>query len=141
MRANFDGVKSDYCKVPEPISTDGNGVHLHGHTVTDVKDEGSQVRVFYKRQEGTQGSMLADMVVAADGPSSTIRKIFDPNVKRTYTGYCGLRGTVPENEASEAAREVSDIKLVIHFVVLTQTRHSPKDSHSSTRVVSRYSPT
>lgn len=111
MRANFDGVESDYCRVPEPVSTDGKGVHLHGHTVTDLKDEGSQVRVFYKKQDGTEASMLADMLVAADGPSSAIRKIFEPKVKRTYAGYCALRGTVPENEASEAARKVNHLSL------------------------------
>lgn len=49
--------------------------------------------------------MIADFVIGADGPSSTVRRILQPEVQRTYAGYCALRGTVPENEASPAAKE------------------------------------
>ncbi len=51
------------------------------------------------------GSLTADRVIGADGPSSTIRSLFVSNVQRTYAGYCALRGTVPEREASPEALE------------------------------------
>jgi 2-polyprenyl-6-methoxyphenol hydroxylase-like FAD-dependent oxidoreductase len=45
------------------------------------------------------------MVIGADGPSSTVRKILQPDVERTYAGYCALRGTIPENGVSVATKE------------------------------------
>ncbi|KAJ4298201.1 hypothetical protein N0V90_006100 [Kalmusia sp. IMI 367209] len=44
--------------------------------------------------------MEADLVVGADGPSSTIRSLLQPEVKRTYAGYVALRGTVREDEVT-----------------------------------------
>ena len=39
-------------------------------------------------------------------PSSTIRSILEPSVDRDFAGYCVIRGTVPEPEASQAALDV-----------------------------------
>ncbi len=60
MRANYDGVKSDYCGVPEPVSTGGKAEQVHDHIVTDVKEEGDGVRVFWKSSMGEEGSIVAD---------------------------------------------------------------------------------
>ena len=106
MRANYDGVKSLYCDVPDPAPGHGKSTHLHDHCVTSVEDAGSAgVRVFWKTRTGEEGSHFGDVLIGADGPSSTIRQILRPEVRRTYAGYCALRGTVPENEASAGARE------------------------------------
>ncbi|KAI3317325.1 FAD/NAD(P)-binding domain-containing protein [Xylariaceae sp. AK1471] len=116
MRANYDGVKSPYCEVPDSVAEHGNAVHLHDRNVTDIKEEqggsrdgqgraGGGVRVFWESSQGEKGSILADIVVGADGPSSMVRTLVQPNVERTYTGYCALRGTLPEDEASEETRE------------------------------------
>jgi len=58
------------------------------------------VEVEYEGEEGKTEKEKADMVLAADGPSSTIRKLLLPQVERKYAGYVAWRGTVPENEAS-----------------------------------------
>ncbi|TGJ82731.1 hypothetical protein E0Z10_g6026 [Xylaria hypoxylon] len=110
MRANYDGVESPYCEVPDPVPGDGKAVHIHDRNVTDIKeelssDEGGGVRVFWKSSQGDEGSILADIIVGADGPSSTIRKLVQPNVERKYAGYCALRGTMPEEQASEETRK------------------------------------
>ena len=104
LRANYDGVKSGYCKVPELQDNDGKIDYRFGCNVTDFKEEGEKIKVFYDH-EGEQKSVLGDMLVAADGPSSTIRKILLPEVKREYAGYVVIRGTVPEGEASKEAQE------------------------------------
>lgn len=106
LRANFDGVKSDYCEVPPPQEGDGQVEYRYGHTVTDITDEESQVRVHFKIHEAGEGTMLADLVIGADGPSSSVRKLFLPDIQRNFTGYCALRGTVPELEVSPEAKEV-----------------------------------
>ncbi|MFI5798695.1 FAD-dependent monooxygenase [Streptomyces sp. NPDC051677] len=48
----------------------------------------------------------ADLVVFADGISSTARKRLFPDLQRTYSGYVGWRGTVPEGEVSEETRRL-----------------------------------
>ncbi|KAI4860405.1 FAD/NAD(P)-binding domain-containing protein [Hypoxylon rubiginosum] len=105
MRANYDGIENPYCKVPEPDPAHGKATHLHDRQVTDFKEEGDGIRVFWKSGKGEEGSTYGNILIGADGPSSTVRKILEPGVERKYTGYCALRGTMPESEASEAARE------------------------------------
>ncbi|KAI1174460.1 hypothetical protein F4777DRAFT_381202 [Nemania sp. FL0916] len=117
MRANYDGIKSPYCEVPKPVEGHGRAVHVHDRNVTNIKEEENEegeggkgekggVRVFWKSSQGESGSILADIIIGADGPSSTIRRLVQPGVERTYTGYCALRGTLLESEASAQTREM-----------------------------------
>ncbi|OTB13879.1 hypothetical protein K445DRAFT_303892 [Daldinia sp. EC12] len=105
MRANYDGIESPYCKVPEPALEHGKATHLHDRQVVRFNREGDGIRVHWKSSKGEEGSIFGDILIGADGPSSTIRKILEPDVERKYAGYCALRGTVIETEASESARE------------------------------------
>ena len=105
LRANFDGVESEYCKVPEPIKGEGQGMYEYGHLVKHIRDTGQKVEVEYECREGKVEKTTADMVIGADGPSSTLRSILLPDVQRKYAGYVAWRGTVPENEASIAAQK------------------------------------
>jgi 2-polyprenyl-6-methoxyphenol hydroxylase-like FAD-dependent oxidoreductase len=108
LRANFDGVESTYCKVPQPVNREGNGQvrQVHGRKVTDVRllDEDGRVELGYEdttsEGQGKTSSMMADFVTGADGPSSNIRSILCPDVQRTYAGYVALRGTLPEEKVS-----------------------------------------
>lgn len=111
MRANYDGIRSKHCQPPEPAPHHGKAVHLHDHNVTDIKEEGNGIRVFWTTSKGDEGSLVADMLVGADGPSSTVRKMLQPDVQRTYAGYCALRGTIPERDVSDAARETLSEKF------------------------------
>lgn len=101
LRANFDGAETGYCSVPEKRDGDGEGRYEYGRTVKDVRIEGGKVAVEWEGRDGKQGTEEADMVIAADGPSSTLRGILDPGVKRKYVGYVAWRGTVPEPEVEE----------------------------------------
>ncbi|KAK8034110.1 FAD/NAD(P)-binding domain-containing protein [Apiospora rasikravindrae] len=105
MRTNYDGVENSYCKVPDGKPTDGKAVHLHDRTVTDIQARAAGIEVFWTSSGGEQGSIQADVLIGADGPSSTVRSILAPEVQRVYAGYCALRGTVREDEVSDAARE------------------------------------
>ena len=113
LRANYDRVESSYlqgAKLPEERPTDGTVNYRYGCTVTDIVDKGSYVRVEFKvkREDGTETeeSLSTRLVIAADGPSSTIRGIIEPSIERKYAGYVVIRGTVPEPEGSESALEV-----------------------------------
>lgn len=107
MRANYDGISSPYCEAPTPDPSHGAAVHIHDRTVTAIEEDGDGIRVLWRSTSDPSitGSLSADRLIGADGPSSIIRSLFAPDVQRTYAGYCALRGTVPEQEASAEARE------------------------------------
>lgn len=105
LQANVNGLQSDYCEVPEEDKECERVKYLHGHKVTALEEIGDKIVVQYETSTGNRGTMEADIVIGADGPSSTVRSILAPSVERKYVGYVALRGTVPENEASPAARE------------------------------------
>lgn len=109
LRANFDGVKSEYCPVPDNLPGDGKAIYDYGHTLTNVQclkegpDKG-KVQVNFNDRTGAANTTLADLVIGADGPSSKVRQIFAPDVERKYAGYVAWRGTVSESEASAETR-------------------------------------
>jgi 2-polyprenyl-6-methoxyphenol hydroxylase-like FAD-dependent oxidoreductase len=105
LRANVDGIKSQYCDVPKDGGSGSNITHLHGHKVTGLQDNGDKVLVKYEKSDGQLGGMEADLVIGADGPSSTIRSLLTTGVERTYAGYVALRGTVPEDQVSPQTLE------------------------------------
>lgn len=113
LRANYDRVESSYLddgKLPEVKPSDGKVNYRYGCTVTSIVDEGSRVRVHFKQKQDDgseiEESLTTKLLVAADGPSSTIRAILEPGIDRKYAGYVVIRGTVPEPEGSQAALEV-----------------------------------
>ena len=69
--------------------------HYHlGHNLVSFSDEGTQVRARFE-----QGLELdCDLLVCADGISSTARSTLLPQVVPVYSGYVGWRGTVSEEE-------------------------------------------
>ena len=107
LRANFDGVKSEYVKAPAPEETEGSTIYDYDHQVTDVDfTEASKLTIKTKTSRGDTSSFPADLIIGADGPSSTIRKFIASDLERKYAGYVAWRGTVPEAQVSPSAREV-----------------------------------
>ena len=117
LRANYDRVESEYCKLPTPVETDGKAEYLYGHRVTAIEQEGpEQIRVQYETSDDRSGSRTFDLVIGADGPSSTVRSLFIPNVERKAVGYCALRGTVPEIDISPIAVEAFSERFAVRLV-------------------------
>lgn len=87
--------------MPQEIEGEGKAEYKYGCTVTglrDVADKGIEVE--YEDRDGKTSTTIADMVIGTDGPSSTVRKILLPDVKRKHAGYIAWQGTVPKSEAS-----------------------------------------
>lgn len=111
LRANFDGPEGLYVRVPPGIADGegkevGRGVYRYGCRVTGVREDGSAgVVVSFQTADDESEEMHADMLVAADGPSSTVRGLFCPEVRRSYAGYCAWRGTVLESMLSKECQE------------------------------------
>jgi 2-polyprenyl-6-methoxyphenol hydroxylase-like FAD-dependent oxidoreductase len=116
LRSNYDGTETDYAKVPTKEEGDGNTSYEYGCTVTSVAapkpppdsdlDFSEPVKINVQHKSGETFTTEADLVVAADGPSSKIRAEYFPAAKRKYAGYVAWRGTVPETQVSRAATDV-----------------------------------
>ena len=107
LRANFDRVHSEYVKDSIPEETEGSSVYDYDRQVTDIDfTETDALSVKAKTSHGDTTSFSADLVIAADGPSSTIRRFVDSDVQRKYAGYVAWRGTVPEALVSQSAHDV-----------------------------------
>lgn len=113
LRANFDGLLSEYCpELPKEAPTgDGKAIYSPGKNVTDVKYSDGIVTVYFDNFEGGSGSIHADLVLAADGARSQIRQNLEPDLKRTYAGYVGWRGTAHESAVSEETRKAFGDKI------------------------------
>jgi 2-polyprenyl-6-methoxyphenol hydroxylase-like FAD-dependent oxidoreductase len=116
LRTNYDGTETEYAKVPTPEEGEGKTSYEYGCTVTNIEapqssspdnlDLSNQVKITVQHKSGETETTEADLVIAADGPSSRIRAEYFPDIKRKYAGYVAWRGTVPETQVSQAATDV-----------------------------------
>ena len=72
--------------------------YRNGCTVVNVLDEGDTIQTHIINETGQPETVEVELVIAADGISSTIRKLVLPECKRVYAGYAVLRGIVPPLE-------------------------------------------
>lgn len=107
LRWRVEGMESEYAK---GLQADDRpkAEYDNGCTVTAVDDVGSQgVKLTWTHKDSTEAqTATADLVIGADGGSSTIRRLLAPEVERKYVGYVAWRGTVPETQLSNAAGEI-----------------------------------
>jgi len=107
LRANFDGGGSrEYCPLPfareEGQTAEGEARYEVDRIVVGVERHGDGMQVkFHKHDDhDTIQSVHADLVIAADGASSSVRDLYEPT-ERKYAGYVAWRGTVNERLLSE----------------------------------------
>jgi 2-polyprenyl-6-methoxyphenol hydroxylase-like FAD-dependent oxidoreductase len=110
LRANFDCHVSKACPIPpEAIAGPGESIYLSGKRVTGVQFTGEKVLTqFTDVSSQSHDEIVSDLVIAADGSSSTIRNIIWPKVRPRYSGYVTWRGTVPESQVSTATSDYFD---------------------------------
>lgn len=89
----------------ESYAADAKCTHRLGCKVVDlaVKDDQS-VAVDFTNEHGQHETLHAHIVIGADGASSTIRHLMEPESTRTSAGYCCYRGIVPMRELSESSQ-------------------------------------
>jgi 2-polyprenyl-6-methoxyphenol hydroxylase-like FAD-dependent oxidoreductase len=89
----------------------GRARYEYGREVVGVEERGDEVEVRWKStregEEGVEGREVADFLICADGPSSRLRGLMMEGAsQRVYAGYVAFRGTVPEGELSESAKDL-----------------------------------
>lgn len=95
---------------PEP-----EALYETGKIVQDVQYNGDKDKVlvtFSDTISGTSRLVEADLVIAADGGHSFIRKSLIPDVSPKYVGYVTWRGAVPESDVSEASRKLLENRTI-----------------------------
>lgn len=106
LRANYDGLLSPYVsQAPKRGAEEGKAIYQYATTVTDLQLNDGIVTVSFESLSHGRGSYQADFVIAADGPSSGIRKRFYPDLERKYVGYAAWRGTVVERDVSADTKD------------------------------------
>jgi 2-polyprenyl-6-methoxyphenol hydroxylase-like FAD-dependent oxidoreductase len=115
LRANFDGLESVFAKeTPKLSDSDGNVVFDEGKRVVDLRDVGKQVEVKYQDVGTLQAqTLLADLVIGADGSNSFVRQKMLPEIQRQYSGYVAFRGCVPQEDVSTKTLKTFIDKLTI----------------------------
>ena len=105
LRWRAEGLESDYV---DGLEADDRpkASYQNGCTVTALKQSGEKMKLSWTHKELGVQTCEADLIIAADGGSSTIRRLLMPEVERKYVGYVAWRGTVPETQLSDEAREV-----------------------------------
>lgn len=116
LRANFDSFQSPYCTNPPPLeASEGAGIFDTGKLVLGVNDTKDGVEVI---TEDAKTSVLkvydADIVIAADGCNSSIRRQLVPDLKREERGYVLWRGTVPTKLLSKKCLERVDGRTTLY---------------------------
>lgn len=77
-------------------------IYHPGRTLARVEQDGSKVSAIF-----TDGSHeTGDLLIAADGVHSTVRRQFLPEVAARYAGYVAWRGMVEERDIPPAAHEL-----------------------------------
>jgi 2-polyprenyl-6-methoxyphenol hydroxylase-like FAD-dependent oxidoreductase len=107
LRANFDGgYERGYVPAVEKRDGDGETRYLSGVKFTGVQDLGNDlVRVEYEGPDGKKETLEVNLLIGADGPSSSVRKAVLPECERTYAGYVAWRGNVRESLLSKETLE------------------------------------
>lgn len=90
----------------------GSDRYVMGAEVTAFDNRASSVEVHMSNGD----SRKADLLVAADGVSSTARSILAPDVSPLYAGYVAWRGAVGEGELSESTLAVLGGAITYHIM-------------------------
>lgn len=119
LRANFDAMQSRCCEKPPVLEDEGEGIVETGKRVVDVKASSSGTRkvilsVEDRHGSGTNITYTADVVIAADGGNSTLRRQLQPNITRELPGYLLWRGTVPTNVLPRSLLDKIEGDTIVH---------------------------
>jgi 2-polyprenyl-6-methoxyphenol hydroxylase-like FAD-dependent oxidoreductase len=78
------------------------------------------VSVSFRTSAGVTETVQAGLVIAADGPSSRIRQLMQPDARRKSAGYVLYRGVIEPEECSDQVRDLARAAGVFSFLPSSQ---------------------
>lgn len=117
LRSKFDGLKSSYVPNPQAIVTagEGTGKYETGKKALKAKYDGQHVTVEVEDvMTSERQQYTGDIVIAADGANSAIRRQMNPTLQREEPGYVIWRGTIPTSELSKETLEKFEGRAIIY---------------------------
>lgn len=93
----------------------GRGEYRHHCNLKKLEDNGGTVNVTFDNADGVSESTQADIVIGADGLSSTTRELLAPGSKREYVGYTVLRGLTEKEDLSPEVFAIHDKTATFAF--------------------------
>lgn len=105
VRSRFSAWGTIYRALLEAFGLDR--YHL-GHEVVGFDDDGEAVTARFANGSSAEG----DLLIFADGLSSTGRSILLPSIRPAYAGYVAWRGTTPEAALSDQAKDDLDDAMI-----------------------------
>lgn len=94
-------ILASWDRVWQRLRACSNEIYRHGSTLSSFDQNGQSVVAHFADGE----TLAADILVAADGIQSTVRKQLFPDAKPLYVGYIAWRGLVDETELSPQTKE------------------------------------
>lgn len=94
-------VLASWDRIWQRLHACGRDLYRHGSTLTSV--EHGDRHVIASFNDGSE--IAADLLVAADGIQSTVRRQLFPAVEPRYAGYVAWRGLIDAAELSQQARD------------------------------------
>jgi len=94
-------VMMSWDRIWQRLRTSANELYRHGSALAAVEQRDQQVVARFV--DGNE--VVADLLVAADGIHSTVRRQLLPKIEPRYAGYVAWRGLVDEVNLSHQARE------------------------------------
>ncbi|MBW4639503.1 MAG: FAD binding domain-containing protein [Gloeocapsa sp. UFS-A4-WI-NPMV-4B04] len=82
----------------------------HGKQLINVQQTGKEITASFA--DGTHDT--ADLLIGADGPHSTVRQRFLPDIHYRYAGYVAYRGLVNEDELDKDAAALFTERFVFY---------------------------
>ncbi|GIZ36827.1 hypothetical protein CKM354_000029400 [Cercospora kikuchii] len=114
LRAKFDGLKSSYVKDAEMIVTKGTAIYEVGKKVLNVEPEGNRMATVVEDiATGKSQRYYSDIIIAADGANSSIRRQLNPNLAREEPGYVLWRGTVRTGDLPPDTRATFENRALV----------------------------
>ncbi|KXT07150.1 hypothetical protein AC578_2358 [Pseudocercospora eumusae] len=115
VRAKIDGLASSYVPNPEPIPLEGECRYETGKKVLKVEEvSGRMNAVVENLATGAIENQPGDIIIAADGANSAIRRQLYPDLVREEPGYVIWRGTVRAAELPQNIRDRVEGRAVIY---------------------------
>ena len=119
LKWQHDLILTSWALLIDILHANCNGIYIrHGARLLGISPHPCDDRIEVHWEDETKGleRLTPDLVIAADGANSSIRREIMPDTQRQYAGYVAWRGVVKEELICEEYRKVFEEKFTFFFM-------------------------